>query len=109
MIILWGWRAPPVTLDQSTPGRESKMANITHASVWFAGATHKPSIGLTIDDNLAKPYVVMDTGRGLRFNPFFLSRHKSDLAARRALCQYRRLIEYRHARRRWMKPKAAVS
>ena len=35
-----------------------------------------------------KPYVVKDIGSTA---PYTLSRHKSDLAARRAICKYRRM------------------
>ena len=60
------------------------------AKVRFTTATHEPVIRLFIDGNLVQPYVVKDVGAE---RPFFLSRHKSDLAARRALSRYRRMIK----------------
>ena len=56
---------------------------------WLITATHKPVIRMAKDDNAIKPYIVRDEG-GTR--PFTLSRHKSDLAARRAIAKYRRMI-----------------
>ena len=55
---------------------------------WLVTATHKPAIRMTKDDNAVKPYIVRDEGAE---RPFTLSRHKSDLAARRAIVRYRRM------------------
>ena len=63
---------------------------IYRAKVWFTTATHKPVIRLFTDSNLVEPHFVKDIGREDR--PFFLSRHKTALGARRALCKYKRMI-----------------
>ena len=57
--------------------------------IWLITAVHQPVIRLFRDAHLVKPHVVKDTGGGQHF---FLSRHKTDLGARRALGKYRRMM-----------------
>ena len=65
------------------------MTQAEHARAMMADMS-RPRIRLAIDGNVAKPYRVFarDAETGTVRT---LSRHTSDLAARRAICRYRRL------------------
>ena len=56
---------------------------------WLVYTVHNPVIRIFKDENMAKPYAVEDVGVT---PPFFLSRHKSSDAARRAVRKYRKMI-----------------
>ena len=53
---------------------------------------HAPVIRLAIDGHLIKPHIVRDIGGGISR---LLSRHSSDLAARRAIMKFRRIAAHR--------------
>ena len=65
--------------------------------VWFRTVTHKPVISLFKDNHLTTPYIVRDTGGRTHIH---LSRHKSELASRRAMKKYRRMIKTNQGERK---------
>ena len=77
-----GQRPVPPIMTLSQLDNASIKASLTRAD-------HKPTIRIFKDNDMVKPWVVRDIGGSVSHE---LSRHKSDLGARRALCKYLRIL-----------------